>query len=87
MDGKTGGETRLIKEDNGMSKIRLGLIGVGNIGTAHLNNVLSGQCPEVEITAVADRRASRREWSLFVLSVYPSNFTRLTLFLSTGPRV
>ena len=46
-----------------MSKIRLGLIGVGNIGTAHLNNVLSGQCPEVEITAVADRRASRREWA------------------------
>ena len=46
-----------------MSKIRLGIIGVGNIGSGHVGNILKGLCPEVEITAVADRRGSRREWA------------------------
>ncbi len=46
-----------------MSKVRLGIIGVGNMGTGHAENILAGLCPEIEITAVADRRASRREWA------------------------
>ncbi len=46
-----------------MEKIRLGIIGVGNMGTGHCQNILEGLCPEIEITAAADRRASRREWA------------------------
>ncbi len=46
-----------------MDKIRFGLIGVGNIGTGHVENILKGLCPEIEITAVADRRESRRQWA------------------------
>ena len=34
-----------------MSSIRLGIIGVGNMGTGHARNILEGKCPEVEITA------------------------------------
>jgi len=45
-----------------MKKLRLGIIGVGNIGTGHVENILSGQCPEIELTAAADRRESRRAW-------------------------
>ena len=45
-----------------MAKIRLGIIGVGNMGTGHAGNIMNGKCPEVEIAAAADRRASRREW-------------------------
>ena len=45
-----------------MRKIHLGIIGAGNIGSAHINNVLAGLCPEIEITAAADRRESRRGW-------------------------
>ena len=45
-----------------MEKVRLGIIGVGNIGSAHVENILAGKCPELEITAAADRRESRREW-------------------------
>ena len=37
-----------------MEKIRLGIIGVGNMGSGHLQNVIDGKCPKVEITAVAD---------------------------------
>ena len=46
-----------------MDKVRLGIIGVGNIGTGHVENILAGQCPEVVVTAAADRRESRREWT------------------------
>ncbi|MBE5786583.1 MAG: Gfo/Idh/MocA family oxidoreductase [Clostridiales bacterium] len=45
-----------------MEKIRLGIIGVGNMGSAHIRNVLDGKCPEVEVCAFADRRESRRNW-------------------------
>lgn len=37
-----------------MKKIRLGIIGVGNMGSGHLQNVIDGKCPKVEVTAVAD---------------------------------
>lgn len=46
-----------------MSKVRLGIIGIGNIGTGHIGNILEGQCPEIEIVAAADRRESRRAWA------------------------
>ena len=45
-----------------MSKVRLGIIGVGNIGTGHIGNILEGRCPEIEVVAAADRRESRRAW-------------------------
>ena len=43
--------------------LKLGLIGVGNIGSGHVQRVLGGECPNITITAIADRRASRREWA------------------------
>ncbi|MBQ9196974.1 MAG: Gfo/Idh/MocA family oxidoreductase [Clostridia bacterium] len=46
-----------------MDKVRLGVIGVGNMGTGHCRNILAGMCPEIEITAAADRRESRRAWA------------------------
>ena len=43
--------------------LKLGIIGVGNIGSGHVERVTGGNCPDITITAVADRRASRREWA------------------------
>ena len=43
--------------------LKLGIIGVGNIGSGHVERVTGGGCPDIIITAVADRRASRREWA------------------------
>lgn len=37
-----------------MDKIRLGIIGMGNMGCGHLKSVLNGECPRVEVTAFAD---------------------------------
>ena len=46
-----------------MRKVRLGIIGAGNMGSGHIENILAGKCPEIEVTAVADRRESRRLWA------------------------
>ena len=43
-------------------KIRLGIIGIGNMGSEHCRNIAAGKCPEIEITAGADLRESRRVW-------------------------
>ena len=46
-----------------MTKVRLGIIGVGNMGSGHAANILAGKCPEIELTAVANRREARRQWA------------------------
>ena len=46
-----------------MTKVRLGIIGVGNMGSGHAANILAGKCPEIELTAVAVRREARRQWA------------------------
>lgn len=42
-----------------MEKIRLGIIGCGNIGKVHTDNIVSGKCPEVELAAVCDLKKER----------------------------
>ena len=44
-----------------MSKIRMGVIGYGNMGTGHCNSILTGKTPEIELTCVADIREVRRQ--------------------------
>ncbi len=44
-------------------KIRVGIVGIGNMGTSHLRNFKAGKMPEVEITAVCDIKAERLEWA------------------------
>ena len=46
-----------------MRKLRLGVIGIGNMGSEHCRMILDGKCPEVELAAVADRRPERRAWA------------------------
>ena len=35
-------------------KVRVGVIGLGNMGSSHLNNYAKGKMPEIEITAICD---------------------------------
>ncbi len=44
-------------------KIKLGIIGVGNIGSAHATNVKNGDCPEIELVAIGDHNPDRLEWA------------------------
>lgn len=42
--------------------LKLGVVGVGGIAGMHIENILNGSCPGIEIVAVADRKEHRREW-------------------------
>lgn len=44
-------------------KIRLGIIGIGNMGSGHGMSIREGKCPELELTAVADRKPQRLQWA------------------------
>jgi len=45
-----------------MTRVRLGIIGIGNIGTAHIKTITE-QVPDITITAVADIDEKRRSWA------------------------
>ena len=47
-----------------MKKVRLGILGMGNMGSGHLENILNDRCPEVEVTAVCDLNPARLEFAL-----------------------
>ncbi len=46
-----------------MSKIRLGIIGIGNMGSGHARSVVEGKCPDFVLAAVADINPARLEWA------------------------
>ena len=54
-----------------MGKIRLGVIGVGNMGKAHINNIIQGKCPEIEVTAVSDISPDSLNWARENISDVP----------------
>ncbi len=46
-----------------MNQVRLGILGMGNMGSTHMEHITAGRCPEIEVTAVADHNPSRLEWT------------------------
>jgi len=46
-----------------MEKVRLGIIGIGGMGTNHALSIVKGQVPNMELTAVADVRQARLDWA------------------------
>jgi predicted dehydrogenase len=50
-----------------MDKVRIGVIGLGNMGATHVKNISAGIIPDMELTAVADRIPERREWAAGIL--------------------
>ncbi len=44
-----------------MDKVRIGIIGFGNMGSGHFSNIKAGLCPEIVVTAVADINPDRLE--------------------------
>ena len=66
-----------------MKKVRLGIIGCGNMGSQHYSNVLNGKCPEIEVTAIADINPDRLDWAKKTNQDYRTNnsdITEVTLF-------
>ena len=46
-----------------MDKVRMGIIGIGNMGSSHLSNIIAGKCPEIAVTAVCDINPERLSWA------------------------
>ena len=44
-------------------KIRLGILGIGNMGCTHAGFVKSGKCPDFQLTAIADSNSDRLAWA------------------------
>lgn len=65
-----------------MEKIRLGIVGMGNMGSGHFYNVFGNKCPSVEITAVCDINPDKLEKA----KEYPSValFTDYSEMLDSG---
>ena len=40
-------------------KIRLGIIGLGNMGSGHAGRIVAGNCPDFVLAAVADVNPAR----------------------------
>ena len=52
--------------------LRMGIIGVGNMGTGHAKNILAGRCPRIRLTAVADIAPARLTYFEKEISAEPA---------------
>ena len=43
-------------------KVKLGIIGIGNMGSSHAKKIFSGECPDIQLVAIADSKPSRKDW-------------------------
>ena len=46
-----------------MDTVRVGIIGIGNMGSSHFKSIIEGKVPGMTLTAVADIRPERLEWA------------------------
>lgn len=46
-----------------MKEVRIGIIGIGNMGSGHAGAINKGEIPGLRLTAVADRKEIRRDWA------------------------
>lgn len=44
-------------------QVKLGIIGLGNMGTGHTRNILDGKIPDITLTAIADIDETRLDWA------------------------
>lgn len=65
-------------------KIRLGIIGIGNMGSVHAVNVVEGKCPDFELTAVANNSPDRLQWAMDTLPETVARFDDAMAMLDSG---
>ncbi|MBQ3078572.1 MAG: TIM barrel protein [Clostridia bacterium] len=61
--GDLGFKTEKTGEWTKMDKVRIGIIGVGNMGSGHAKNIIAGNIPDLVLTAIADVKEERRAWA------------------------
>lgn len=67
-----------------MNRIKLGIIGLGNMGSSHARNIINGNCPDVMLAAVADIDPNRINWGRENLSGEIAYFDDAINMLDSG---
>ncbi|MZQ81698.1 gfo/Idh/MocA family oxidoreductase [Paenibacillus sp. 5J-6] len=67
-----------------MEKVRIGIIGLGNMGTGHAKYLVKNEVKGAELTAICEFRADRLEWAKENLSQDIQLFDNLDAFLNSG---
>lgn len=67
-----------------MKKIRLGIIGIGNMGSNYATKVTNGECPDFELVAVADINPNRISWAKENLNESVALFNTAEEMLDSG---
>ncbi len=65
-------------------KIRLGIIGIGNMGSSHACRVVDDECPDFVLTAVADTNPAREVWAKERLGESVRFFSTASEMLDSG---
>ncbi|MFC0214936.1 Gfo/Idh/MocA family protein [Paenibacillus chartarius] len=67
-----------------MNEMRIGIIGLGNMGTGHAQYLAKGQVKNGVLTAVCDDRQERLEWARKELGEQVKTFANVEEFLGSG---
>ena len=67
-----------------MNTVRLGVIGIGNMGTTHCKKVLEGACPDFTLTAICDKNPARIAWAKENFHAPITYFEKAEDLLSSG---
>ena len=67
-----------------MEQVRLGIIGIGGMGSNHAVHVMKGEVPNLVLTAVADIRPCRLDWAKANLSDEIAAFADSEALIDSG---
>ncbi len=67
-----------------MNQVRMGIIGIGNMGSGHAKSIVEGKVPDMVLTAVADVREVRRQWAKENLPETVAVFDNAEALLDSG---
>ena len=67
-----------------MNEVRMGIIGIGNMGTAHANSLNEGKVEGMRLTAVCDIDQSRLDWCKENLAEGIATFTDYKEMMASG---
>ena len=67
-----------------MNQVRLGIIGIGNMGSGHAKSIVEGKVSDMVLTAVADVREVRRQWAKNELPETVAVFDNAEALLESG---
>ena len=67
-----------------MNKVRIGIIGIGNIGSAHALNIFNGKIKGLELTALCDIDPNRFKWAKNTFGMQIPLYSDYRLLLNSG---